>query len=117
MWDGGMRELLFDFSYSWEVYVPENKRKYGYYVLPVLYGERFVARLDPGMDRAQGLLTIKGWWWEADVDATDAAMLAAISETLAAFCRYLGAKQIRLDDAVEGDKALAKVAKDAMLSD
>lgn len=117
LWDRGIADLLFDFSYTWEVYVPEIKRKYGYYVLPVLYGERFVARMDPGMDRANGLLTIKGWWWEADVDATDAAMLAAISEALAAFCRYLGAKQIKLGEAVSGDKALAQAVKDAMLSD
>jgi uncharacterized protein YcaQ len=115
MWDGGIREILFDFSYSWEVYVPENKRKYGYYVLPVLYGERFVARMDPGMDRANGVLTIKGWWWEQGVDFADEVMLAAISEALTAFCRYLGAKQIKLGDAVKGDQSLVQAVRAAVL--
>lgn len=115
LWDQGIPELLFDFHYRWEVYVTEAKRKYGYYVLPVLYGERFVARMDPGMDRENGTLTIKGWWWEDGVDRADAAMRSAISEALAAFCRYLGAERIELGDAVKGDKALVAAVNDAGL--
>ncbi len=47
MWDRNLLEKVFDFAYSWEVYLPAAKRHYGYYVLPVLYSDRLVARLDP----------------------------------------------------------------------
>ena len=43
LWDLKLIETLFDFRYTWEVYKPADKRDYGYYVLPVLYGDRFVA--------------------------------------------------------------------------
>jgi uncharacterized protein YcaQ len=46
------------------VYKPAARRKYGYYVLPVIYGDRFVARLDPGFDKKTRALTITNWWSE-----------------------------------------------------
>lgn len=68
LWDrrGGMQ--LFDFEYVWEVYKPEPLRRWGYYVLPVFYGDRFVARLDSRLE--QGSWTITHWWWEPDVTPT-----------------------------------------------
>ena len=57
-----------------KVYVPAAKPRYGYYVLPVLYGDR----LDPGFDRAGNVFTMKNWWWENGVDEKDDAMLAAL---------------------------------------
>ena len=42
----------------------------GYYVLPILYGDRFVARFEPGRDKKSGALVIKQWWWEPDVTPT-----------------------------------------------
>jgi len=47
IWDRGMIKELFDFEYTWEVYTPASKRKFGYYVLPVLYKNQFVARFEP----------------------------------------------------------------------
>ena len=55
---------LFGFDYRFEAFVPEDKREYGYYVLPVLAGEDLVARLDPKLHRDRGVLEIKGLWWE-----------------------------------------------------
>ncbi len=90
IWDRDLIRWLFDFDYTWEVYKPAEQRKYGHYVLPVLYGDRFVARVEPIFDRKARVLTIVNWWWEAGV-VPDAAMVAALAECLIAFGRYLGA--------------------------
>ncbi|MFZ4574051.1 MAG: winged helix-turn-helix domain-containing protein [Phycisphaerales bacterium] len=58
---------LFGFDYRFEAFVPERARKYGYYVLPVLAGDRLIGRLDAAADRARGVLIVKGVWWEAGV--------------------------------------------------
>ena len=60
MWDRRLIESLFGFDYKWEVYVPEAKRKHGYYVLPILFGERLIGRIEPRMDRSSGRLSILG---------------------------------------------------------
>ena len=96
MWDLKLVELLFDFRYAWEVYKPADKRDYGYYVLPVLYGDRFVARIDPHFDRTSRVFTVRNWWWEREVNKSDAVMLTAIGDCLADFATYLEAKEIRL---------------------
>ncbi len=108
MWDLNLIRMLFDFHYAWEVYKPADQRDYGYYVLPVLYGDRFVARMDPEFDRARRVFTIKNWWWERGVDKKEEAMLAAMSDCLAAFGTYLEANEIRPGSAVRRDAGLAR---------
>lgn len=105
MWDRDLLRRVFDFDYAWEVYKPAAKRKYGYYVLPIIYGDRFVARFDPAFDKKTRQLTITDWWWEesAQFDETmQAAMVACFRE----FMRYLNARQIRLGEKVAGQKTL-----------
>ena len=58
VWDRDLLERLFGFEYRWEVYVPAPKRRWGYYVLPLLYGDRFVGRIEPRVDRASGTLRV-----------------------------------------------------------
>ncbi len=70
LWDRKLIQELFDFEYRWEVYKPAAERKYGYYVLPILYGSRFVGRFEPVLDKANNTLVIKNWWWESDVKPT-----------------------------------------------
>jgi len=89
------------------------QRKYGHYVLPVLYGDRFVARVEPIFDRKARVLTLVNWWWEAGVEP-DAAMVAALAGCLAAFGRYLGAGEIRLGTAAAGDRLMERIV--ALLS-
>lgn len=89
LWDRDMIARLFDFHYSWEVYVPAEKRKYGYYVLPVLYGDHFVARFETEPQRGKAPLTIKNWWWEKDFSGHDQAK-AEILVGLRKFAGYLG---------------------------
>ena len=113
MWDRNLIEMLFDFPYSWEVYLPAAKRQHGYYVLPVLYGDRLVARIDPAFDRAAKVLTIKNWWWEDGVIVADESMLAALQECLGAFGHYLEAVEVRLGKEVRAQSGLKKAVQEA----
>jgi uncharacterized protein YcaQ len=104
-WDRDLVRWIFDFDYTWEVYKPVAERKYGYYVLPVIYGDRFVARFDPSYDKQGGDLIIANWWWEEGV-VPDGAMEAALVDCFQAFRRYLGASGIRLGEQVAGEPTL-----------
>jgi len=95
MWDRDLLRLVFDFDYVWEVYKPVAQRKYGYYVLPVIYGDRFVARFDPAFDKKARELTIANWWWEEGIQP-DEAMQAAIVDCFREFLRYLDARRLQL---------------------
>ena len=66
LWDRLLLKKVFDFEYTWEVYVPPQKRKYGYYVLPVLHRNNIVARFEPVKHEKGKPLMIKSWWWETD---------------------------------------------------
>jgi len=69
IWDRALVEELFDFDYKWEVYVPESKRKFGYYVLPILYEDRFIGRLEPSRDKKRvNKLEINRLWFENPED-------------------------------------------------
>lgn len=68
MWDRRLIEALFDFSYRWEIYTPEAKRIYGYYTLPVLFGDRLVGRIEPYRDK--DTLRARGLWLEQGVRLT-----------------------------------------------
>ena len=96
LWDRRFVQALFDFSYVWEVYKPAAERIYGYYVLPVLYGDRFVARFEPQRDEQSGDLVVKGWWWEPGVTPS-APMRRALRDCFRGFLRYLGADALRFD--------------------
>ena len=90
LWDRRLARELFGFEYTWEVYVPPTKRRYGYYVLPVLYKDRFVARFEPVRDRKAKSMVVKNWWWEEGVDGADRDMRAALSSCLDRFRGFLG---------------------------
>jgi uncharacterized protein len=93
----GRAKKLFDFDYVWEVYVPAPKRRWGYYVLPILYGDDLVARLDPKLDRKTMTLEIKGFWHEDDAPVKDIEFANALAKGLIRFAKFLGAKKIRTE--------------------
>ena len=70
MWDKNMIAALWDFRYSWEIYTPPAKRKYGYYTLPVLWGEKFIGRIEAVADRKSRTLIVKNFWLEPEVRQT-----------------------------------------------
>jgi uncharacterized protein len=76
---------IWDFHYRLEMYVPQAKRAYGYYVLPILHGDRIVGRIEPVHDRKAGVLRVKGTWWE------DGAKPRPLRKPLADLARWLGA--------------------------
>ena len=76
-----------------EIYVPKAARRYGYYVLPVLHGDRLVGRVDPALDRARGRLVVHAIHPEPDAPATVGPAVAAALQDLAAF---LGADEVEL---------------------
>jgi uncharacterized protein len=69
IWDREFLRILFDFDYVWEVYVPAAKRRWAYYVLPILFGDRLVGRIEPRIERKTNQLRIGGLWWEDGFDA------------------------------------------------
>ena len=86
---------LFDFEYLWEVYKPLEKRRWGYYTLPILYQDQLVARMDSKLERDSASLVLLGFWLEkhAQVDAPFVEALAAGFRT---FMRFVGAKSVDL---------------------
>lgn len=97
LWDRKMISELFNFDYSWEVYVPIEKRKYGYYVLPILYDGRLVGRFEPEVYRGKGKLQIKNWWWEKNYNITG-EMKSVIIEAYVNFCSYLNTEDIDIKE-------------------
>jgi uncharacterized protein YcaQ len=97
-WDRNLMRDLFDFDYVWEVYVPEHKRRWGYYVLPLLWGDRLVGRIEPRIDRGAGTIRILGLWWQDGFNPRHhAGFVEAMREALAAYVRFGGAKRIDWD--------------------
>jgi uncharacterized protein YcaQ len=64
VWDRPLLQALFGFEYVWELFHPPEKRRWGWYVLPILYGDRFVGRLEPRIDREGGRVEVLALWWE-----------------------------------------------------
>lgn len=95
---------LFDFDYRFEAFVPGPKRQHGYYVLPILEGDRLVGRLDPKLHRERGLLEIKGLWWEPGVRASKGRQ-AALEAAVERLARLTGAAEWTLAPPAPGPAA------------
>jgi len=90
-----VRNLQFwNFDYKIEIYVPQAKRKYGYYVLPILHNDQLIGRIDPKMDRAQGVLNINAVYLEPTAPR-DLKTARAVRDAIAELGEFLGATEIR----------------------
>jgi len=95
MWDRDLLRPLYGFDYVWEVYVPEAKRRWGYYVLPILFRDRLVGRIEPRIDRAGGRVQVLGVWWEDGFDPRRAdGFVDAMRMALRAYLGFAGATRI-----------------------
>jgi uncharacterized protein YcaQ len=86
--DRARMELLWNFNYRLEMYVPKAKREYGYYILPILRGDRVIGRVDPVFDRKTGVLRVNGVWWEPGVKPI------SLEKTLQSLAAFVGAISI-----------------------
>ncbi|MCA0455833.1 MAG: winged helix DNA-binding domain-containing protein [Chloroflexi bacterium] len=102
----GRAKVLFGFDYIWEVYKKEELRKFGYYALPILWGDRLVGRFDSKFDKTAGTFIILGFWLEDQTLAKDEAFAEALARGFARFVAFLGAKKI--DAKAISDTALRK---------
>jgi uncharacterized protein len=84
--DRNRAEALWSFYYRLEMYVPKAKREYGYYVLPILRGDRVIGRIEPLHDRKTGELRVLGTWWE------DGVRPVSLTKPLRDLGRFLGAQ-------------------------
>lgn len=90
----GRARDVFNFEYIWEVYKPLEQRRWGYYTLPILYGDDLVGRLDPKLDRKSGTLILNGFWLEEDAPVNNPAFAAALGKGMARFAQFVGAARI-----------------------
>jgi uncharacterized protein len=95
VWDRGLLGSLFEFEYVWELFVPPAKRRWGWYVLPVLFGDRLVGRIEPRFDRVGGRAEVLGLWWEDGfVPRRAEGFVEAMRDALRAYLRFGSATRI-----------------------
>jgi len=90
----GRAKRLFGFDYLWEVYKPAAKRRWGYYTLPILYGDELVARLDVASDRESETLVINGFWLEDERTAKDANFAEALARGLTRLAKFVHTRYV-----------------------
>ena len=95
LWDRKLIRELFGFDYTWEIYTPREKRKYGYYVLPLLYGESFIGRVEAVPDRAADALQVRHIWYE-DGRKPGRALSAAVEKRLMKFAAFNGCSRLEM---------------------
>jgi hypothetical protein len=95
LWDTALIASLFDFDYVWEGFFPPAKRRWGRYVLPIVFGDRFIGRIEPRIDRDGARVEVVGVWWEAGFEPRHAeGFVDAMREALRAYLRFAKADSI-----------------------
>ena len=93
LWDRKLVEAIWDYHYSWEIYTPAEKRKFGYYVLPMLYGETMAGRIEAAADRKAETLVIKNIWYEPGIRQTK-KLNKAMDSAIGRLARFNDCSQI-----------------------
>jgi uncharacterized protein len=95
LWDTALLASLFDFEYVWEGFFPPAKRRWGYYVLPIVFGDRFVGRIEPRIDRDRARVEVIDVWWEDGFAPRRAdGFVEAMREALRAYLQFAGADRV-----------------------
>jgi uncharacterized protein YcaQ len=107
VWDRPLLQKLFDFEYVWELFLPPSKRRWGWYVLPIIFRDRFVGRIEPRIDRAERRIEILNVWWEERfVPARAEGFVDAMREALGAYLRFAGADRLEWPSQLRREKRL-----------
>ena len=95
VWDRGLLGSLFEFDYVWELFVPPAKRRWGWYVLPMLFRDRLVGRFEPRIDRAAAKVQVLDLWWESGfTPRRTEGFVDAMRDALRAYLHFAGATHL-----------------------
>jgi uncharacterized protein len=107
IWDRALLGSLFDFDYVWELFFPEAKRRWGWYVLPIVFRDGFVGRIEPRIDRATRRVQVVGLWWEHGfVPRRADGFVDAMRTALRAYLGFAGASRLEWAPHLGSDKRL-----------
>lgn len=107
IWDRPLLGSLFEFDYVWELFFPPEKRRWGWYVLPVLFRDRFVCRIEPRIDRDRGRVEVLGLWWEDDfAPSRMEGFVDAMREALRAYLEFARASTLDWAPHLRSEKRL-----------
>jgi uncharacterized protein YcaQ len=95
VWDRALLASLFEFDYVWDLFHPPAKRRFGWYVLPILFRDRLVGRIEPRIDREGGRVEVLGLWWEDGFAPRRAeGFVDAMREALRAYLAFAGSSRL-----------------------
>ena len=107
VWDRPFLQALFDFEYVWELFHPPAKRRWGWYVLPLLFRDRFVGRIEPRIDREDARVEVIGLWWEDGFAPRRVeGFVDAMQEALRAYLRFAQANRLEWAPHLDREKRL-----------
>jgi uncharacterized protein len=107
VWDRRLLGSLFGFDYVWELYVPPAKRRWGWYVLPIVFRDRLVGRIEPRIDAAEGSVRVLAIWWEDGFEPRHAdGFVDAMRDALGAYLRFAKADCIEWAPELRAEKQL-----------
>ena len=107
LWDAALLSSLFAFDYVWEGFFPAARRRWGYYVLPIVFGDRFVGRIEPRIDRDRARVEVLNLWWEDGFAPRRAGgFVEAMRDALRAYLRFAGADRLEWAPHLTAEKQL-----------
>jgi uncharacterized protein YcaQ len=114
LWDTALLARLFGFEYVWEGFFKPDRRRWGYYVLPILFADRLVGRIEPRVERKDGVVQVAGVWWEDGFEPRRAeGFVDAMQEALGAYVGFVKANRLEWPSGLGAERRLFGTASPA----